>query len=116
MRTRLSAALLLLLSWFLPAASHAQPASHHGATPHVVAAWRAQEQQGLGQEPYRHTAMQVRHGLLGLAGPGGPAVLPSGLPYPTAAWAAVVARPGTDAPAGRRPAAAPARGPPSTGF
>ncbi|WP_327581732.1 hypothetical protein OHA25_37980 [Nonomuraea sp. NBC_00507] len=116
MRTRLPVALLLLLSWFLPATTPAKPAQQHVPVAHVVAAWRAQEQPGLGQEPYRHTTMQVRHGLLGLVGPAGPTVLPSGLPYPAYAWAAVVARSGTDAPAGRRPVAAPARGPPSTGF
>ncbi|TMR10227.1 hypothetical protein ETD86_40325 [Nonomuraea turkmeniaca] len=114
MRTRLPAALLLLLSWFLPATAHARPAQ---VTPvQVVAAWRAQEQPGLGQEPYRHTTMQARHGLLGLAGAAGPAVLPSSLPYPAPAWAAVVAPSGTDIPAGRRPLTAKARGPPSTGF
>ncbi|MFI7705309.1 hypothetical protein [Nonomuraea sp. NPDC049480] len=110
MRTRLPAALLLLLSWFLPATAHARPIEQTAA--HVVAASRAQGHPGLGQEPYRHTSMQARHGLLGLAGPAGPAALPSGLPYPTPAWAAVVARPDTDTPAARRPAATPARGPP----
>jgi hypothetical protein len=114
MRTRFPAALLLLLSWFLPATTHARPVEHPAVS--VVAAWRAQEQSGLGQEPYRHTTMQARHGLLGLAGPAGPAVLPSGVPFPPAVWAAVVVRPGAGTPAGRRPVAAPARGPPSTGF
>ncbi|RVX40843.1 hypothetical protein EDD27_3279 [Nonomuraea polychroma] len=113
MRTRLPVALLLLLSWFLPATAHALPAER---VTHAVAAWRAQEQPGLGQEPYHHTTMQARHGLLGLAGPAGPAVLPSGLPHPAPARAAVGTSPGPDAPSGRRPEAASARGPPSTGF
>ncbi|WP_188197324.1 hypothetical protein [Nonomuraea sp. SYSU D8015] len=114
MRTRLPAALLLLLSWFMPATAHARAVEHLPVP--VVSAWRAQEQPGVGQEPYRHSMLHARHGLLGLAGPAGPAVLPSGLPHPARAWTAVVARPGAHAPADRRPAATPARGPPSTGF
>ncbi|MET7328842.1 hypothetical protein [Nonomuraea sp. NPDC005650] len=110
MRTTLPAALLLLLSWFLPATAHAQVASH------VVAVHaRVQEPHGLQREPYREVVGQARHGLLGTAGPAGPAVLPSALPVPRRAWAAVVASPAADVPADRRPAAAPARGPPSTG-
>ncbi|TMR92732.1 hypothetical protein [Nonomuraea basaltis] len=115
MRTRLPVALLLLLSWFLPATAHARAVEPQVTAVHVTA-WRAQEHPGLGQEPYRNAVLQGRHGLLGLAGPAGPAVLPSGLPYPTPAWAVAVARPGADDPAGRRPVVAPARGPPSTGF
>ncbi|MEV6034684.1 hypothetical protein AB0L65_26255 [Nonomuraea sp. NPDC052116] len=109
MRTTLPAALLLLLSWFLPASAHAQVASH------VVAVHaRVQEQPGLQREPYRETVGQARYGLLGTAPPAGPAVLPSVLSQPRRGWVAVVASPAADVPADRRPAAAPARGPPST--
>ncbi|MFI7131190.1 hypothetical protein ACIBQ1_36270 [Nonomuraea sp. NPDC050153] len=109
MRTTLPAALLLLLSWFLPASAHAQVASH------VVAVHaRVQEPAGLQREPYRDVVGQARHGLLGTAGTAGPAVLPSALPLPRRSWVALVACPAADVPADRRPAAAPARGPPST--
>ncbi|HEX4817680.1 MAG TPA: hypothetical protein VFV66_33490 [Nonomuraea sp.] len=143
---RLPAVLLLLLSWLLPATAHARlaepPAAHapavwrtqlQPAPGRPPATWRAQGQlradpaaaawrghhdrrHGFGQEPYRHAWAQARHVLLGLAGPAGAAVLPCGPPYATGAWAAVAAPSDRDAPASRRPAAAAARAPPSTGL
>lgn len=57
---RLPAALLLLLSWLLPAAAHAQAVQQAGAVPAVHAAtWRAEPQpSGMRQVP--HPAPELR--------------------------------------------------------
>ncbi|MEU6717902.1 hypothetical protein ABZ897_41090 [Nonomuraea sp. NPDC046802] len=114
MRTMLPAALLLLLSWFLPATAPAQAAAQVMAAP--AALLRVQEHPGLRQEPPRHTAAQARHGLPALAGSAGPAVLPSVLPLARPGWSVVVTNRPHGVPGDRRPVAAPARAPPSTGY
>ncbi|MBF8186390.1 hypothetical protein ITP53_11660 [Nonomuraea sp. K274] len=120
MRSRLPAALVFLLSWFLPATilpatSPHTAAATQSAVVRMAAAW-AHDPQGVRQEPPRDTTMRAGNGLLGLAAPAGPAVLPSGHRQPRPTWAVVAAPVAADAPADRRPTTAPARGPPSTGF
>ncbi|MEV0385424.1 hypothetical protein [Nonomuraea sp. NPDC050643] len=114
MRTRLSAALLLVLSWFLPATAHAQVVQQVAAVQAV--SWRAEQQQsGMRQVPHPAPAMRAWTGLHGVTGPGA-AVLDAGLPGFRHPWAAIVASGSADAPALRRPIAAPARAPPSAAF
>ncbi|MEV4174314.1 hypothetical protein [Nonomuraea sp. NPDC049709] len=111
MRTRLPAALLLLLSWFLPAAAHAQPVQQ--VTAAHAATWRAEQQHsGVRQVPHPVPAVRA------WAGPntvtGAAAVPGSGLPGFRSPWAVLVSDRGADAPEARRPPAAAARAPPST--
>ncbi|MFC5832678.1 hypothetical protein [Nonomuraea insulae] len=108
LRTRLPAALLLFLSWFLPATAHAR------AVQQVTAVtWQAeQHQSGMRQVP--PPAQDVR----AWAGPGSvtgaSAALADGPPAFRSPWAVVVPGRAADAPAARRPRAATARAPPST--
>ncbi|MEV0160699.1 hypothetical protein [Nonomuraea fuscirosea] len=111
MRTRLSAAFLLLLSWFLPPAAHAQAVQQ--ITVAQAQAWRPdQHHSGVRQLPPPAPAVRA------WAGPGSAtgttAALAAGLPAFHAPWAVVVASPADRAPVARRPLAAAARAPPST--
>ncbi|GAA3549992.1 hypothetical protein GCM10022419_032890 [Nonomuraea rosea] len=113
MRTRLPAALLFLLSWLLPVAGQA-PAAQQVAAPMVQqVASRTPEARQL---PYEPATARVWAGPHGAAGPSGAALLAAGPPGFGHAWAVVVATAVPGAPADRRPLAAPARAPPSTGF
>ncbi|MEV4400088.1 hypothetical protein [Nonomuraea sp. NPDC049607] len=123
MRTRLPAALLLVLSWLLPtigqAAGHGTgPGIGHSQVAPQVAAIRAAIDQAaavqLGSTPPPPPLAQIRHGGHDQAGPGGPALsaaAPARLPQ---VWSAVVRRPGSRAAADRPQGAAAARAPPST--
>ncbi|MEU8360302.1 hypothetical protein AB0C27_30240 [Nonomuraea sp. NPDC048882] len=111
MRTRLSAAFLLLLSWFLPPAAHAQAVAQ--ITVAQAQAWRPdQHHSGVRQLPPPAPALRA------WAGPGSttgtPAALATGLPAFHAPWAVVVGDPAAGTPPARRPLAAAARAPPST--
>jgi hypothetical protein len=112
MRNRLPAALLLLLSWFLPATAHAQAVQQVAAVS-AGAAWRA-EQQHSGVRHVPPPAPDVR----AWSGPGGvtgaAAALASERPGVRHPWAVAARTPRTGAPESRRPLAAPARAPPST--
>ncbi|TYB52987.1 hypothetical protein FXF51_50330 [Nonomuraea sp. PA05] len=111
--SRLPAVLLLLLSWFLPATTHAQVT--HQITTVSAAAWRA-EQQHSGARQLPHPAPELRAwpGQGGTTGsPAG--TLAAGLPGVRPGWAAVVPEPSQDVPTARRPRASAARAPPSTG-
>ncbi|WP_049566272.1 hypothetical protein [Nonomuraea sp. SBT364] len=146
MRTRLPAALLLLLSWFLPTAGHAQltagvaqaalqptaAAGHaagedseggHPAAGHVAGegpaagraeAWRAAGHPGARRSPYLPPTAHSWTASYDATGGNGPAVLPSGAHAPGQARAGAVRRHGGADPVARRPAATPARAPPST--
>jgi hypothetical protein len=110
-RTRLPAALLLLLSWLLPAAGHAQAAAQVVAV--QEATWHAEQYPGARQLPFQPPSAHARTGAYDVIG-GGAAVLASGGPHARTTWAAVVRRPVTDAPVARHRDATPARAPPST--
>ncbi|MFC4120636.1 hypothetical protein [Nonomuraea zeae] len=114
MRTRLPAALLFLLSWLLPVTGHAQLVQP--AATAQVATWSAGQPPEARQLPYQPATARVWAGQHGAAGAGGAALLAAGPPRFEHTWAAVVAPAGTHAPGDRRPAATPARAPPSTGF
>lgn len=129
MRTRLPAALLLVLSWLLPAIGHGE-AVHQVAAVHQAVVQAPAGERTLGQEPLSQAgpgplpqvrqgplpqpAAQVRHAAHDQAGPGGqalPAAVAARLPR---SWAAVVRRPAPRVPAARPHGAAAARAPPST--
>ncbi|SEG91667.1 hypothetical protein SAMN05444920_107324 [Nonomuraea solani] len=115
MRTRLPAALLLLLSWFLPATAHAQAVQQLTATAQATS-WRAEQQHsGMRQVPHPGPVMRAWAGPYGVTGSGA-AVLGSGPAGHRHGWAVAVAPATTDAPARTRPDTAPARAPPSTRF
>ncbi|WP_043617695.1 hypothetical protein [Nonomuraea candida] len=111
MHTRLSATLLLLLSWFLPATAHAQ--SVQQAAVISPATWRG-EQHPSGVRQIPPPAPEVR----AWSGPGGTtgaaAALVTERPGVRPPWAVVLPASRDDAPAARRPTAAAARAPPST--
>ncbi|SDH71886.1 hypothetical protein [Nonomuraea jiangxiensis] len=122
MRGRPVAALLLLLSWFLPATAPVPGPAGTAARgwPQQVAAvqaaaWRAHENPGpgLGRQPLRDATIKAAHGVPGLVGP---AVLASRPSHQGAAWAVTVSRPAPRDPATRHTLATPARAPPSTRF
>jgi hypothetical protein len=110
-RTRLPAALLLLLSWFLPATGHAQAAAQVVAV--QEATWHAEQHPGARQLPFQPPSAHARASAYDVIG-GGAAVFASGGPHPRTTWAAVVRRPATDAPVTRHRDATSARAPPST--
>lgn len=123
MRTRLPAALLLLLSWLLPAAGHAPlgaqaPQAVRAAQVSASAetARHAEQHSGARQQPSHPASAHTRATFAEAIAGGGPAVLTSGLPHPRTAWAAVVRRPATRVPPARARADTPARAPPSTAF
>ncbi|NRQ37392.1 hypothetical protein HII36_36990 [Nonomuraea sp. NN258] len=146
MRTRLPAALILLLSWFLPTHAQAQALTHayaqaarqqaagqladrttrrqladqRGAAERVAlrhgASRHAPERSGLRQEPFHDTSIQVRHGAAGAVWQGGAALAPSGPPAPRLTLASGAVTTGGAALAARRAGAAPARAPPFTRF
>lgn len=111
MRPRLPAALLLLLSWLLPAAGHAQAAVQVVAV--QEATWHAAQHPGARQSPFQPASANARTGPYDVIG-GGAAVLASGGPHARTTRVAVVRRPATDIPVTRHRDAAPARAPPST--
>ncbi|MGN9786190.1 hypothetical protein ACTMTF_32505 [Nonomuraea sp. ZG12] len=111
MRTRLPAALLLLLSWMLPASGHAHAAAQVVAV--QEATWHAEQHPGARQTPFQPASAHSRTGSPDMIG-GGPAVLASGGPHARTAWATVVRRPATGAPVTGHRDATPARAPPST--
>ncbi|MET8862985.1 hypothetical protein ABZW11_08510 [Nonomuraea sp. NPDC004580] len=133
MRTRLSAALLLLLSWFLPPAAHAQAV--HAQAVHAQAAQQLAAHAAV--EAAAHAAPgraeQEDHAVLrqvpqlppvvrvwspfwaGGAVPGGVAPPQPEQGGSGGSWAVVVPRAACGAPAGCRPPATPPRAPPSTG-
>jgi hypothetical protein len=114
-RTRLPAALLLLLSWFLPAAGQAQlAAAHVVAVPDT--ARQTEQHPGARQAPSPPPHAHARTGAYDTTGGNGPAVLPAGVPAPGPAWSAVVRRIGGDGPPARHQSAGLARAPPSTRF
>ncbi|NUO98397.1 MAG: hypothetical protein HOW59_10750, partial [Nonomuraea sp.] len=73
MRTRLPAALLLVLSWLLPAIGHGE-AAHQVAAVHETVLQAATAQEAAGPEP--HPATQAGPGLH-LATQAGPGPLPA---------------------------------------
>ncbi|MEU1729222.1 hypothetical protein ACNF49_24985 [Actinomadura sp. ATCC 39365] len=123
MRTRLPAALLLVLSWLLPATGHAQVAAQVAAqavtqaVTQVTAIQAAADRPAvakLGSTPPPPPLAQVRQAGHDQAGPGGqalPAAAPARLLH---VWSAVVRRPALRAAADRPRGAAAARAPPST--
>ncbi|WP_336213909.1 hypothetical protein [Nonomuraea sp. LPB2021202275-12-8] len=113
MRTRLPAALLLLLSWFLPAAGHAHAAAQVAAVHEAV--WQAEQHPGARQTPYQPPSAHARAGsYTAIGGGGGTAVLATGGQRARISWVVVVRRPATGTPVVRLQAATPARAPPST--
>ncbi|MFC6370184.1 hypothetical protein [Nonomuraea thailandensis] len=111
--TRLPAALLLLLSWFLPATAHAHVAQQASAV--HAAVWRAeQHHSGVRQLPHPAPELRAWPGQGGTPGRA-PATLAAERDGVRPAWAAVVPEPPLDVPAARRPLASAARAPPSTG-
>jgi hypothetical protein len=116
-RTRLPAALLFLLSWLLPVAGQATAAQQVAAPIAQQVASRTPGQPPEARQlPYEPATARVWAGPHGAAGPSGAALLAAGPPGFGHAWAVVVATAVMGAPADRRPLAAPARAPPSTGF
>lgn len=111
MRTRLPAALLLLLSWFLPATGHAHVAAQVGVV--HEATWHAEQYPGARQLPFHPASAHARTGPYDVIG-GGTAVLASGGPHARTTWAVVVRRPATGAPVTRHRDTTSARAPPST--
>ncbi|MEV0612721.1 hypothetical protein AB0I81_05285 [Nonomuraea sp. NPDC050404] len=111
LRNRLPAALLLLLSWFLPAAAHAQAVQQVAAA--SAATWRA-EQPPSGMRQVPPPAPDVR----AWSGPGSMAGASAALTAEHSgvrpAWSVLAPASCADAPANRRPLAAAARAPPST--
>ncbi|NBE98459.1 hypothetical protein FE391_32815 [Nonomuraea sp. KC401] len=113
MRGRLPAALVFLLSWFLPAVAHAQPVQPVVTVKAATVA--AGQQPTARQHPLQPTALRMWAGAHVFTGGGGTA-LPASEPLDFRhAWAVVVTRPAAEATAQRKPAATPARAPPSTG-
>ncbi|MFI9597966.1 hypothetical protein [Nonomuraea sp. NPDC052265] len=111
MRTRVPAALLLVLSWLLPAIGHGEIA------PQVTAIRAAIDRPAvvqLSSTPPPPPLAQVRHGGHDQAGPGGQALPAAGPARLLRVWSAVVRRPAARAAADRPRGAAAARAPPST--
>ncbi|MGW2223336.1 hypothetical protein ACWCSD_50800 [Nonomuraea sp. NPDC001684] len=127
MRSRLPAALLLVLSWLLPATGHAEVAAQVAAQVAAPAVTQAVTQvtaiqaaadppavAQLGSTPPPPPLAQVRQAGHDQAGPGGQA-LPAAAPARSLhVWSAVVRRPAVRAAADRPGGAAAARAPPST--
>ncbi|TDD23228.1 hypothetical protein [Nonomuraea diastatica] len=112
MRGRLPAALVFLLSWFLPAVAHAQPVQP--VTTVKTATFAAGQQPVARQHPLQPAAVRIWAGTHGFTGAGGGALPASELLHFRHAWAVVVSRPAPEATAQRKPVASPARAPPST--
>ncbi|WP_344878342.1 hypothetical protein, partial [Nonomuraea antimicrobica] len=101
MRTRLSAALLLLLSWFLPVAAHAQAAAQVTRAQTVRQATWGPEQRHSGVREVPPPALSLR-AWSGPSGATGAAVtLASGPPGFRHPWSVAAPEPSTRVPAAR---------------
>ncbi|MEV4218695.1 hypothetical protein [Nonomuraea sp. NPDC049725] len=129
MRSRLPAALLLLLSWFLPATGHAQLTIAAAADPAAVSAGQAavagdpgqsegrhEDQHGARRSPYQPPTAYSWTASYDATGGQGPVVLPADAQAPGRPRADVVRRAGGAEPVVLLTAATPARAPPSTGL
>ncbi|MFF0866061.1 hypothetical protein ACFYUV_30210 [Nonomuraea sp. NPDC003560] len=128
MRSRLPAALLLVLSWLLPATGHAEVAAQVAAPAVTRAVTQAVTQltaiqaaadppavAQLGSTPPPPPPLaQVRQAGHDQAGPGGQALPAAASARSLHVWSAVVRRPAVRAAADRPGGAAAARAPPST--
>ena len=112
MRTRLPAAILLVLSWLLPAIGHGGEVVHQVTTAHETVLQAVPGNEIARQGPLPQPAAQVRHAAHDQAGPGGqarPAATAARLPR---SWAAVVRRPAPRVTTARPGGTAAARAPP----